>query len=125
MLLEVCTIDDIDGAGLVGTDGDGSGIAIETVGIAAHKVARSDGLDGALATLLISDKVMETAALDIAEETGNGSFGLKDVAPLERPPFPVLHAVRPQDLQIQSLLVGVELLVRCHIRQLSDSWVQR
>ena len=28
-----------------------------------------------------------------------------------------------EELQIESLLVGVELLVRCHIRQLSDSWV--
>lgn len=29
----------------------------------------------------------------------------------ERPFLPMLHAVPPQDLQIQSLLVGVELLV--------------
>jgi hypothetical protein len=37
----------------------------------------------------------------------------------------VLHAVLPQELQVQSLLVGVELLVWCHIRQFPDSWVQR
>ena len=80
MLIEVCTIDDIDGAGLVGADGDGSGIAIETVGIAAHKVARSDGLDRALVTLVVTDKVMETAALNVTKEAGGGSLGLKDVA---------------------------------------------
>jgi hypothetical protein len=37
MLVELLAIDDIDGAGLVGIDGDGSGIAIETVGIAATR----------------------------------------------------------------------------------------
>ena len=80
MLFKACAIDDIDGAGLVGADSDGSGIAIETVGKAAHKVARSDGLDGALATLVVTDKVMETAALNVTKETGSGSFSLKDVA---------------------------------------------
>lgn len=80
MLVELLAIDDIDGAGLVGTDGDGSGIAVETVGIAAHKVARSDGLDRALATLVVTDKVMETAALNVTKAAGGGSLGLKDVA---------------------------------------------
>lgn len=80
MLVELLAIDDIDGVGLVGTDGDGSGIAIETVGIAAHKVASSYGLDRALATLVVTDKVMETAALNVTKEAGGGSLGLKDVA---------------------------------------------
>ena len=80
MLVELLAIDDIDGAGLVGTDGDGSGIAIETVGIAAHKVASSYGLDRALATLVVTDKVMETAALNVTKQAGAGSLGLKDVA---------------------------------------------
>ena len=80
MPFKVCTIDDIDGAGLVGTDGDRSGIAVETVGIVAHKVARSDGLDSTLATFVFSDKVMETAALNVTKETGSGSFSLKNVA---------------------------------------------
>ena len=80
MLVELLTINDIDSAGLVGTDGDGSGIAVETVGIAAHKVVRSDGLDHALATLAVTDKVMETAALNVTKEAGGGSLGLKDVA---------------------------------------------
>jgi len=80
MLVELLTIDDIDGAGLVGADGDGSGIAVETVGIAAHKVARSDGLDRALVTLVVTDKVMETAVLNVTKEAGSGSLGLKDVA---------------------------------------------
>lgn len=80
MLVELLTIDDIDGAGLVGTDGEGSSIAVETVGIAAHKVARSDGLDSTLATFVISDKVMETSALNVTKQAGSGSFDLKDVA---------------------------------------------
>ena len=80
MLVELLTIDDIDGAGLVGTDGDGGGIADETVGIVAHQVARSDGLDRALVTLVVTDKVMETAALNVTKAAGGGSFGLKDVA---------------------------------------------
>ena len=80
MLVELLTINDIDSAGLVGTDGDRSGIAIETVGIIAHEVTRSDALDGALATLVVTDKVMDAAALDVAKQTGSGSFGLKDVA---------------------------------------------
>ena len=80
MLVELLATDQTDGAGLVGADGDGSGIAIETVGIAAHKVARSDGLDGALATLVVTDKVMETAALNVTKAAGGGSLGLKNVA---------------------------------------------
>lgn len=79
MLVELLTINDIDSAGLVGTDGDGSGIAVETVGIAAHKVASSYGLDRALVTLVVKDKVMETAALNVTKETGSGSFSLKNV----------------------------------------------
>ena len=59
---------------------DGSSIAVETVGIAAHKVARSDGLDSTLATFVISDKVMETSALNVTKQAGGGSFGLKNVA---------------------------------------------
>ena len=80
MLVELLTIDDIDGAGLVGTDGDWSQVAIETVGIAAHKVASSYGLDRALATLVVTDKVMETAALNVTKAAGGGSLGLEDVA---------------------------------------------
>ena len=80
MLVELLTINDIHSAGLVGTDGDGSGIAVETVGIAAHKVASSYGLDRALATLVVTDKVLETAALNVTKEAGSGSLGLKDVA---------------------------------------------
>ena len=80
MLVELLTINDIDSAGLVGTDGDGSGIAVETVGIAAHKVASSYGLDRALATLVVTDKVLDTAALNVTKEAGSGSLGLKDVA---------------------------------------------
>ena len=48
---------------------------------------------------------------------------LQRLAAQERTSLPVLHAVLPQELQIESLLVGVELLVRCHIRQFPDSWV--
>jgi hypothetical protein len=80
MLVELLATDQTDGAGLVGTDGDRSGIAVETVGIVAHKVARSDGLDRALVTLVVTDKVMETAALNVTKAAGGGSFGLKDVA---------------------------------------------
>ena len=36
---------------------------------------------------------------------------LQRLAAQERTPLPVLHAVLPQELQIESLLVGVELLV--------------
>lgn len=59
---------------------------------------------------------------------------MKLVGSIYHVPLPVLHAVLPQvidvvaslieELQSQHLLVGVELLVRCHIRQLSDSRVQ-
>ena len=79
MLVELLATDQTDGAGLVGADGDGSGIAIETVGKAAHKVARSDGLDRALATFVVTDKVMETAALNVTKAAGSGSFSLKNV----------------------------------------------
>lgn len=77
MLVELLATDQTDGAGLVGTDGDGGGVAVETVGIIAHEVARSDTLDGALATLVVSDKVMDAAALDVTKETGSGAFGFE------------------------------------------------
>ena len=77
MLVELLTINDIDSAGLVGTNGDRSGVAVETVGIVAHKVARSDALDGALATLVVTDKVMDAAALNVAKETGSGALGFE------------------------------------------------
>lgn len=37
---------------------------------------------------------------------------LQCLAPQERSPFPVFHAVLPQELQVQPLLVRIELLVR-------------
>ena len=107
MLIEVCTIDDIDGAGLVGADGNGSGIAIETVRIAAHKVARSDGLDRALVTLVVTDKVMETAALNVTKEAGSGSLGLEDVAMRE------VH--EPAMVQTVVAQIGQGLRIMCFL----------
>ena len=107
MLVELLTINDIDSAGLVGTDGDGSGIAIETVRIAAHKVARSDGLDRALATFVVTDKVMETAALNVTKPAGSGSFGLKDVAMRE------VHS--PTMVQTVVAQIGQGLRIMCFI----------
>ena len=107
MLVELLTINDIDSAGLVGTDGDGSGIAVETVGIAAHKVARSDGLDRALATLVVTDKVMETAALNVTKEAGSGSLGLKDVAMRE------VHS--PTMVQTVVAQIGQGLRIMCFL----------
>ena len=107
MLVELLTIDDIDGAGLVGTDGDGSGIAVETVGRAAHKVARSDGLDRALVTLVVTDKVMETAALNVTEEAGGGSLGLEDVAMRE------VHS--PTMVQTVVAQIGQGLRIMCFL----------
>lgn len=107
MLVELLTINDIDSAGLVGTDGDGSGIAVETVGIAAHKVARSDGLDRALATLVVTDKVMETAALNVTKEAGSGSLGLEDVAMRE------VHS--PTMVQTVVAQIGQGLRIMCFL----------
>ena len=107
MLVKLLTIDDIDGAGLVGTDGDGSGIAIETVGIAAHKVASSYGLDRALVTLVVTDKVMETAALNVTKEAGSGSLGLEDVAMRE------VHS--PTMVQTVVAQIGQGLRIMCFL----------
>ena len=59
---------------------------------------------------------------------------MKLVGSIYHVPLPVLHAVFQQvidvvaslieELQSQHLLVCVELLVRCHIRQFPDLWVQ-
>lgn len=107
MLVELLAIDDIDGAGLVGTDGDGSGIAIETIGIAAHKVASSYGLDRDLATLVVTGKVMETAALNVTKEAGGGSFGFKDVAMRE------VH--EPTMVQTVVAQIGQGLRIMCFL----------
>ena len=107
MLVELLTINDIDSAGLIGEDGDRSGIAIETVGIAAHKVARSDGLDRAFATLVVTDKVMETAALNVTKAAGGGSLGLKDVAMRE------VHS--PTMVQTVVAQIGQGLRIMCFL----------
>ena len=107
MLVELLTIDDIDGAGLVGTDGDWIQVAIETVGIAAHKVASSYGLDRALATLVVTDKVMETAALNVTKAAGGGSLGLKDVAMRE------VHS--PTMVQTVVAQIGQGLRIMCFL----------
>lgn len=107
MLVELLAIDDIDGAGLVGADGDGGWVAIETVGIAAHKVARSDGLDRALVTLVVTDKVMETAALNVTKAAGSGSLGLKNVAMRE------VHS--PTMVQTVVAQIGQGLRIMCFL----------
>ena len=80
MPFEVCAIDDIDRAGHDGDEGRGGGVAIETVVIVAHEVARSDTLDGALVTFVISDKVMDAACYDITVTAMKTGYDNSDVA---------------------------------------------
>ena len=85
-------------------------IAIETVGIAAHKVARSDGLDRALVTLVVTDKVMETAVLNVTKEAGSGSLGLKDVALRE------VHEPTVTQTVVAQIDQGFRIMCFCFIR---------
>ena len=61
--------------------------------------------------------VLEAFPLHVGHPLRRFARLLQRLAPQERPPLPVLHAVLPQELQIESLLVGVEVLVLlvCHI----------
>ena len=64
-----------------------------------------------LALLVVVHHVLEAAPLHERHPLCRLARLLQRLAPQERPPFSVLHAVLPQELQIESLLVGVEVLV--------------
>ena len=64
-----------------------------------------------LALLVVVNHVLEAAPLHEGHPLCRLARLLQRLASLERQPFPVLHAVLQQELQIKSLLVSVELLV--------------
>lgn len=126
MLVELLTIDDIDGAGLVGTDGDGSSIAVVAIREVGHKLAlEGEARAVVLALLVVVHHVLEAAPLHVCHPLRRLARLLQRLAPLERPLLAMLLTILPQELKVQPLLVGIKVLVHCHIRQLFDSWVQR
>ena len=91
-------------------------VAVEAVRKVGHELA----LEGepravVLALLVVVHHVLEASALHEGHPLCRLSRLLQCLAPQKRPHLPMLHAVLPQDLQIQSLLVGVEVLSVCHI----------
>ena len=70
-----------------------------------------------LALLVVVNHVLEAAPLHEGHPLRRLARLLQRLAPLERSPFPMLHAIRAQELQVQPLLVGVKVLVLlvCHI----------
>ena len=64
-----------------------------------------------LALLVVVNHVLEASVLHEGHPLRRLARLLQRLAPLERSPFPMLHAVRAQELQVQPLLVGVEVLV--------------
>ena len=74
-----------------------------------------------LALLVVVNHVFEAAPLHEGHPLRRLARLLQRLAPQERPPLPLLHAVLPQELQVQPLLVGVELLVWCHNRNYCHS----
>ena len=72
-----------------------------------------------LALLVVVNHVLEASVLHEGHPLRRLARLLQRLAPLERSPFPMLHAVRAQELQVQPLLVGVKLLVWCHYSPIS------
>ena len=105
-------------------DEAGGAVAVEAIGEVGHELAlEGEARAVVLAFLVVVNHVLEASALHERHPLCRLARLLQRLAPQERPPLPVLYAVLPQELQVQPLLVGVKVLVRCHIRQLSDSWV--
>ena len=87
-------------------------VAVETVGEVSHELA----LEGkaralVLALLVVMHHVLEASPLHERHPLRRLAHILQRLAPQERPFLPMLHAVPPQDLQIQSLLVGIEVFL--------------
>ena len=70
-----------------------------------------------LALLVVVNHVLEASVLHEGHPLHRLARLLQRLAALHHAPLPVLHAVLPQGLHVQPLLVGVEVLVRlvCHI----------
>ena len=114
--LQLLSADDAHLARHVRLDAHLRHVAVKAIGEVGHELA----LEGepravVLALLVVVNHVLEAAPLHEGHPLRRLARLLQRLAPLERPPLPVLHAVLPQKLQVQPLLVGVELLVLIHL----------
>ena len=124
--LQLASADDAHLAGHVRLDAHLRHVSVETIGEVGNELAlEGEARAVFLALLVVVHHVLEAAPLHERHPLCRLARLLQRLAPLERPLLAMLLTIRPQELQIKSLLVGVEVLAHCHIRQLSDSWVQR
>ena len=99
--LQLASADDAHLAGHIRLDAHLRHVAVETIGEVGNELA----LEGkaravVLALLVVVHHVLEASALHERHPLCRLARLLQRLAPLERPPFPVLHAVLPQELQI-------------------------
>lgn len=99
--LQLASADDAHLAGHVSLDAHFRHVAVETIGEVGHELA----LEGkaravVLALLVVVNHVLEAAPLHERHPLCRLARLLQRLAPQERPPLPVLHAVLPQELQI-------------------------
>lgn len=114
--LQLLSADDAHLAGHVRLDAHFRHVAVETIGEVGHELAlEGEARAVVLALLVVVHHVLEAAPLHEGHPLCRLARLFQRLAPLHHAPLPVLHAVLPQELQVQPLLVGVELLVWCHI----------
>ena len=116
--LQLLSADDAHLAGHVRLDAHLRHVAVEAIGEVGHELAlEGEARAVVLALLVVMHHVLEASALHEGHPLRRLARLLQRLAALHHAPLPMLHAVLPQDLQVQPLLVGVELLVWCHIRR--------
>ncbi len=110
--LQLLSADDAHHARHVGLDAHLRHVAVEAIGEVGHELAlEGEARAVVLALLVVVHHVLEATPLHEGHPLCRLARLFQRLAPQERSPFPVLHAVLPQELQIESLLVGVKVLV--------------
>ena len=110
--LQLASTDDAHFAGHVRLDAHFRHVTVEAIGEVGHKLSlEGEARAVVLALLVVVNHVLEASPLHERHPLCRLARLLQRLAPLERSPFPVLHAVRAQELQVQPLLVGIEVFV--------------
>ena len=114
--LQLRAADDANLARHIRLDGHLRRVAVEAVGEVGHELAlEGEARAVVLALLVVMHHVLEASPLHECHPLRRLARILQRLAALHHAPLPMLHAVPPQDLQVESLLVGVEVLLVCHI----------
>ena len=129
--LQLASADDAHLAGHVRLDAHFRHVAVEAIGEVGHELAlEGEARAVVLALLVVMHHILEASPLHEGHPLCGLARLLKRLAPLHHAPLPVLHAVLPQELQVQPLLVGIEVLIQlvyqiCHQFLVFTVWISK